>query len=71
MAGAGSKIIGDNSEIRNVPEKNDLTEVWQSAISKRLLFYRLLPSKPLYKLTITGRQADRQTGGQTGRKSHL
>ena len=40
--------------------QNDLTEVWQSAISKRLLFYRLLLSKPLYKLTFTDRQADRQ-----------
>ena len=35
--------------------KNYLTEVWQSAISKRLLFYCLILSKPLYKLTITGR----------------
>ena len=36
----------------------------QSAISKRLLFYRLLLSKPLYKLTITDRQADRQVDRQ-------
>ena len=47
--------------------KNNLTEVWQSKILKRLLFYRLLISKPLYKLTIT----DRQAGRQTDRKSHL
>ena len=43
-------------------KKNDLTEVKQRAILKCLLFYHLQLSKPLYKLTITGRQADRQKG---------
>ena len=41
--------------------KNDLTEVWQSAISKHLLFYHLLLSKTLYKLMITGEQAEKAT----------
>ena len=35
-------------------------KVWQSTISKCLLFYNLLLLKPLYKLIIT----DRRTGGQ-------
>ena len=40
--------------------KNDLTEVRQSTISKRLIFYCLLLSKPLNELTITDRQANRK-----------
>ena len=31
---------------------------------------RNLETSPLYKLTITGRQADRQTGGQTEKATY-
>ena len=51
--------------------KNDFTEVWQSAILKHLLFYRLQLSKPLYKLTIMDRQADRQAEKATYRGTSL
>ena len=55
-------IIG--SRPRFFQSKNDLMEVWQSAISKRLLFYCFQLSKPLYKLTITDRQKKPLIGAQ-------